>query len=951
MKRLIKILAWLIGIVIVLIVVAIVGFKLFFQDDAKALAVEKGSAALGRPLAIENINLSFWGGIGIDLGGVTIGNPEGFPEGDFMKAENVDVKLKIFPLLKGEYQLSRLIIDKPSINLLKRADGSNNFTFTAVDSALSDTTVPEKIREMAPEKKSAAAAVSFDRLEINNGELVYKDDSSHTTVRMANFDLSTSLQNPKPGIFQSSGRMKTDRLEVAMPEPYPVFAVAAAYNATYDFGSDQLTVERADISVNDLKMALSGKVDGLTGNTMSADLLVKSDEIAIGDVLSLLPAGQLEMLQDYKVDGSFSLNADISYDGAEKKNPVTYTGTATLSDIRMSKKDIEGELQLGRAMIDFKPDNMRLTIQEGMFDGKPLKGYLTVDNFADPSVNGELSGSLNLAFVAPFLPAEQKTEMSGAASFNVKFAGRVKEAEKMDFSGGLTVSDGEYNSTFLPEPINSFSLDIYFDNRLINVRQFTSTFPSGSADFKGRVVDLVPYLMADSVHAAKIVPTIDGDLKGRLDLAMLKQFLPEKGNPEMSGQFSMNLNLSGKLLEPTTIQPRGDISVVNGAYSDTLLPEPVKSLTLQMSLVPDTIKIKDLTVKFVSSDASFSGKMVRSFPYLLPFESIDRSNVKRPLFLFTLSSHRFDTDKLFPEAVPGSGARPPDSKAALDSVSVILLPDVDGQGTISIDTLIYSQVDFTNLKGSVKIQDRKITVYQVTADVYTGTATGETTIDLGDFENPHYTGQFAANQIEANDFVSRFTKFGGYLYGKINVNGTYNAHGWDPDAFMNSLTLDGKGNMQQGKLITSGAVYSMLNSLAKQTNQTFDKEQALKNLNTNIVVKDGKVFVDNLKTRLGSIGDVTIGGYYGFNEQIGYTGSILLSESLTQKLVSQGGILGGVANLFSSDKNQRVDLPLKIGGTIDKPSVEIDWQAMQDTAGEKMKDKAGDLLKGLFKKK
>jgi hypothetical protein len=504
---------------------------------------------------------------------------------------------------------------------------------------------------------------------------------------------------------------------------------------------------------------------------------------------------------------------------------------------------------------------------------------------------------------------------------------------------------------FVPEPISAFSLDVYFDNRLINVRQFSATFPSGSTEFKGRIVDLVPYLMADSVHAASISPTLDGDLKGKLNLAMLKQFLPPKGNPQMSGQFAMDLNLSGKLLEPTSIRPRGDISITNAAYSDTLLPEPIKSLTLEMSLVPDTMKIKDLTVKFVSSDASFSGRLVRPFPYLLPIKSIDRSQMKKPLFLFALSSHHFDTDKLFPEAVPGSGARPPDTRQGLDSVSVILLPDIDGQGTLSVDTLIYSKVDFTNLKGDVKIQDRRITVYNVTTDVYTGTATGETTIDLNNFENPHYTGQFSANQIEANDFVSRFTKFGGYLFGKVNVNGTYNASGWDPDAFMNSLTLDGKGNMQQGKLVTSGAIYGLLNTLAKETNQTFDKEQPLKNLNTTIVVKDGKVYVDSLKTRLGNIGDVTLGGYYGFNDDIGYTGSILLSESLTQKLTSQGGALGTIAGLLGGDKLQRMDIPLKVTGTIDKPSVEIDFEALQKRAGNNVMDKAGDLLKGLFKKK
>lgn len=942
MKKLLKILAWIAGVLLVLLILAAVGLKLFFPvEKVRQMAVEEGSKTLGRELAVESLDISFWGGLGLVLENVSVGPPPGQEGPNLLEAENVDLKLRLLPLIFGDYRVDRLVIDRPTINMRKSADGTVNYAFD-----LPDTTVAPQIEEkMTPESKSAAAAVSFDNLDIHHGHLLYEDDSTGMTLEAINFDLATSLENPRQALYKSSGKIKIDSLKVTADEPYPVFAVGLQYEASYDMTDELVSIERADLSVNDLRFKITGEAHQPMGE-MTARCNIKSNHLTVADLFNLLPAGQRKLVKDYSIEGDFVLDADLDYDAARTDHEFSYSGTASLTDMVMSNKEIDGELKFARCLIDFKPDNLRLTIEDGSFDGQPLKGHLMVEDFEHPTIGGELAGSFNLVFLEPFLPPEPEHKVSGRTAFDVKFSGPVSEPEKMSFSGTLGVTDGQYRSTLVPEPVEGFTLDAFFDNRLLNIRKLVCRFPSGNLEYTGRINDLVPYLLADSSEATGISPSVEGNLKGKVDFGMLKPYLPEKGDPKLAGQMSVDLSFAGRIDQPTGFRPRGTLAVTNASYSDSLLPEPIEKFDANFSLKPDTITVSSLDVKFSSSDVSFSGQLIRPFPYLLPVSDVDRSQMKKPMFLFDLKSHRFDIDKLFPEAVPGSSADP--TEMTMDSVSMVILPDIDGKGTLSVDTVIYSGVEFTELKGKVRIQDRKIECYDATAKVYSGSVSGKTTIDLGDFENPVYTGDFAANQIEANDFVSRFTKFGGHVFGKTNFKGAYSAKGWDPDSFLNSLTLDGLGEVRQGKLVTSGAVYGLLSRLGEMAKTPVSEEQTLKDLVSKISVENGKVKLDKFQTTLDKLGDVTLDGSYGFNGGLDYTGSIELSQELSGKLMSGSNLMSGVASLFGNKKSNRITLPFKVGGTLDKPDPQLD---LSGVVGENLQNQVGEALQGLLKKK
>ena len=116
MKKLLKILLWLVGILAVLVVLAVIGLKLFFPlEKIRAMAVDEGSARLGRPIEVAGLDISVWGGLGVELEGVRVGNPEGIDAPDLLSADRVDLKLRLLPLITGDFRVDRLIIDSPTL--------------------------------------------------------------------------------------------------------------------------------------------------------------------------------------------------------------------------------------------------------------------------------------------------------------------------------------------------------------------------------------------------------------------------------------------------------------------------------------------------------------------------------------------------------------------------------------------------------------------------------------------------------------------------------------------------------------------------------------------------------------------------------------------------------------------------------------------------------------------
>ena len=193
-----------------------------------------------------------------------------------------------------------------------------------------------------------------------------------------------------------TGHLKADTVLMKTDEAYPPLECDLSYRLEYNARSDRLTVERVGAMVNRARFKVTGEMGGFRGD-LAATLNLQSERLPISELLSLLPPGQRAILDDYTINGSFSLDADLNRDPAADNPDWRYTGSATLNDLEVSSSLFDGRLAVGRCLVDFKPDNLRMNIEQGSFDGQPIKGHLVLDDFENPSVSGELAGGLNLA--------------------------------------------------------------------------------------------------------------------------------------------------------------------------------------------------------------------------------------------------------------------------------------------------------------------------------------------------------------------------------------------------------------------------------------------------------------------------------------------------------------------------------------------------------------------------
>lgn len=915
MTKIGKICKWTALIILAVLILGVVSLWLFFPvEKAKEYAVEKGTQLLEREVEIESASVSFWGGIGIQLDNIVIKNPKGFVSDTFLTAKTLDVKLQIFPLISGDIAIDRLILKEPEIKLYKKQNGENNFRFSQLEKK-----APSAIVEHAnPETKAAAAIVTFENIELQNAALFYQDDSSKKTITLTGLDMHSTLTHPYDNQYVSSGDMNVHNLLVANKMMLPQISMSLKYQAEFNPLENSVKISNADLTINGISTTITGTIENIFSD-VNAKINLQSDQTEIKKLQAFIPQEKKNLIDTYNIDGSLNFDFDIEY----SRTKFLYFGTMLLQNVSVSREDIDGTFLCKEALADIKNNNIRFNIKEGEFDGKPLKGYVTINDFENPFINGAFAGSLNLKYIEPFLPAEGKHTLNGIAEFDLKASGLLHDISSFKFHGDIHSKNISYNSNFMLEPLDSLSLDMNFDNETISLKNLTATTQSGSFILDGRVSYLLQYLLADSILRQTVNPTIDAKLSGDLQLSLLNKILPPKGNPKLNGDLQIDLQLSGSVNDFSLFKPFGKIVVQNGSYSDELLPEKVTSFNTTMSVLPDTIIVHNLQTSFETSDASFQGKLIDPFPFLLPIKGLNRKKIKKPLFVFTFESHRFNADKLFPEAVPGVGEE--NKTASLDSVSTMILPDIDGRGTFAIDTLIYSKVELTSLTGKVNIKDKKIECYDVTGNVYSGKVIGNTTINLTDFNNPQYVGSFNTIQIEVNDLANRFTKFHNMISGKVNMDGSYSAAGWEPKQFLNSLTMNSTASIRQGKVRLSDDILLKSNKYLKKIIPALQKEQTIQKLFTNIIVKDGNVTFDSLKTKLGNIGDLDISGFYNFDGAISYDCNMKFSKELSKKITKN------ISNEFT--------LSFPIRGTVDKPEYKMDFSSILKNTAQNLLDK------------
>ncbi|MCK4866257.1 MAG: AsmA family protein [Gammaproteobacteria bacterium] len=191
--------------IIALLLIAIIGFAIVFDpNDYKDDVIKIVKDKTGRELSIPgDISLSLFPWIGIDLGAIEISNAKGFAKKPFAKMKHLQVRAKLWPLLKQQLEADTIVIEGLKLNLAKNKQGISNWD--DLTKTTSKTRAATKTKEKAPSKtgnkkeslQNILGAIALNGLQIKNAQFNWHDQQTKQKITVKNVNLSIGELRPE----------------------------------------------------------------------------------------------------------------------------------------------------------------------------------------------------------------------------------------------------------------------------------------------------------------------------------------------------------------------------------------------------------------------------------------------------------------------------------------------------------------------------------------------------------------------------------------------------------------------------------------------------------------------------------------------------------------------------------------------------------------------------------
>jgi uncharacterized protein involved in outer membrane biogenesis len=482
MKKLLKVTAIVVGILVLLVIVLSIVVKSYLSSDRlKPIILPKAEAMTGRKVQLDEINVSLF--TGIIAKGLSVKERDG--QKDFLKIGRFVLSYRLLPLLKKQLVISKIEIVSPSVSIRKERGGKYNF------SDIMEKSSQEPKKPSGPEPKSLPVSVIADRLLIRNASLAFVDEEKGLP------DISIALDAEFKGGLEKDGSPRMDFGLVSFKEIKAI--------------------------LKDREVRVSGKID-MDAKTIRANLqtVIGKDNIQLSatakdyrsapDIVANIHAKTLDLQQ---LMGLSSEKKGKGEEGGIQKSQKKETKAGPSGGGMTEKLKASGQITVDKATYqDYTIKELRIPYQyaKGILKVDPLG--LQFSGEGSFTAEGSLDGKLQCA--AEDASSIQKT-LKGTAIAKLG-KGAIKQSQIFDAIASLTGISSLKNPGFDQGLFNFDAKDerIYLDGWISS--SLFKISPRGVVDFEKRL---------DIPTELKLSPSLTGNLKGKL--AAVKFFDDEKG--------------------------------------------------------------------------------------------------------------------------------------------------------------------------------------------------------------------------------------------------------------------------------------------------------------------------------------------------------------------------------------------------------------------------------------
>ena len=359
----------------------------------------------------------------------------------FVQAKELDVSVKLLPLMQKSVEIDSLNLQRPSVELIKNQQGKWNFSSVGATSqpskpsgsqqfSLSALTIEDgqvaitdlqnstvrsvydhidvTLRDFAPNQPfsiDAAARLPGSgtqeiRLQGNGGPIIQAEPATtpfHGTLNLkgvAVAGLQRFLNSPglvnTDGIVSGTTQLDDQGGKLTVKGQLTVqggkvhgtelgFPIAADYDITDDLPSDAVVIRNTNLKLGSTPLTIAGTVD-MKPNPAQLNVELRASNVSIAEAMKLAVASGMGPATSTTVTGN--VNLDIKATGAATKPALN--GTINGRDLRASGKEIAQPVEI-------KALNLRLTPAEIVSDNFNVTsgGTTVVAQFATRDYTGK----------------------------------------------------------------------------------------------------------------------------------------------------------------------------------------------------------------------------------------------------------------------------------------------------------------------------------------------------------------------------------------------------------------------------------------------------------------------------------------------------------------------------------------------------------------------------------
>ncbi|HWX76963.1 MAG TPA: AsmA family protein, partial [Candidatus Acidoferrales bacterium] len=404
----------------------------------KDYLLDRAQQALKRRVSVGDVEVTLLNGIGLRLNNFTMSDDPAYSSDDFVRAKDLQINLKLWPLLRGRVQVKRAILHDPVISVVRDAKGDFNFSTIAKK----DKEKSEKSKDEAKERtaKEPSFGLLVSMVDVSGGEIRYRDQKEHTDLQLSQVDLK--LENVD-GDGSFSARLAlalfTPKQNVNLNTrvgPFP--ADGNLHQVPLD---GKLQIETMDLyklsaAVPQIKAALPKELD-LSGAVKIKDLNFKGT------------------LQNLSLNGVLDASDGAIRFGKSFQKPPGIPLT------------VSTEAQFSNGTVSLRPSEIKLHTLELATKGDVTLGDGTGLNLTVTSKPASLDGWEKI------IPAIANYRLSGKTEVRATIRGKFGQGAIPEIQGVMNLAGVSAKPPQFPKAVKDLTATIDFTGRKANIKETT----------------------------------------------------------------------------------------------------------------------------------------------------------------------------------------------------------------------------------------------------------------------------------------------------------------------------------------------------------------------------------------------------------------------------------------------------------------------------------------------